>query len=88
MKKIVLSSVGAASLILSGVIGAANAAPVHDWKDLEKVHNHIQEAMKEMDRARAANHYDMDGHGAKAEQLLRDAEHELHEAIESAKKTK
>jgi hypothetical protein len=28
----------------------------------------------------------MDGHGAKAEQLMRDAEKELHEAVESAKK--
>jgi hypothetical protein len=38
-----------------------------------------------MDRARAANHYDMAGHGAKAEQFLHQAEHELHEAVEAAK---
>jgi hypothetical protein len=41
-----------------------------------------------MERARAANHYDMEGHGARAEQLLRDAEKELHEAIEAAKQHK
>jgi hypothetical protein len=38
-----------------------------------------------MERARAANHYDMQGHGVKAEQLLREAEKELHEAVEAAK---
>ena len=38
-----------------------------------------------MDHARATNHYDMAGHGAKAEEHLRAAEHELHEAIEAAR---
>jgi uncharacterized membrane protein (DUF106 family) len=61
-------------------------AQVKDWQDLAKVHKHIQESIHEMERARAANHYDMQGHGAKAEQLLREAEKELQEAIESAKK--
>jgi hypothetical protein len=55
---------------------------------LDKVHNHVQEAIKEMERARAANHYDMDGHGAKAEEAMRQAERELHEAVESAKRAK
>lgn len=61
-------------------------AQVKDWQDLVKVHKHIEEAIHEMERARAANHYDMQGHGAKAEQFLREAEKELHEAIEAAKK--
>ena len=67
-------------------IGACVAyAEVKDWRDLEKVHKHIQESIRELERARAANHYDMQGHGAKAEQLLREAETELHQAIEAAK---
>jgi hypothetical protein len=33
----------------------------------------------------AANHYDMAGHGTKAEELLQQAERELHEAVEAAK---
>jgi uncharacterized membrane protein (DUF106 family) len=70
---------------LSLVTSFAYAAEVRDWHDLDKVHKHIQESIKEMERARAANHYDMQGHGAKAEQLLRDAEKELHEAVEAAK---
>jgi hypothetical protein len=65
--------------------GAAFADKVRDWHDLEKVHTHVLESIHEMERARAANHYDMAGHGAKAEQLLRDTEKELHEAVEAAK---
>jgi len=72
-----------ASAIL--VSGFAYAAEVRDWHDLEKVHKHVEESIKEMERARAANHYDMQGHGAKAEQLLREAEKELHEAVEASK---
>ena len=71
-----------AALLL--VTGYASAAEVRDWRDLDKVHKHIQESIKEMERARAANHYDMQGHGERAEQLLRQAERELHEAVEAA----
>jgi hypothetical protein len=63
----------------------AHAAKVHDWKDLERIHKHIVQSIHEMERARAANHYDMAGHGAKAEELLRQAEHELHESIEASR---
>src|SRR5271169_4107473 len=56
---------------LSFAAGVALAEKVHDWADLERAHKHVEEAMAEMDRARAANHYDMAGHGAKAEEHLR-----------------
>jgi len=68
--------------------GVALAEKVRDWKDLERVHKHVEESIHEMERARAANHYDMAGHGAKAEELLKQAEHELHEAIEASKAAK
>jgi len=68
---------------LSFVAGIAVADRVRDWHDLDAAHNHVQEAIHEMDRARAANHYDMAGHGAKAEEHLHAAEHELHDAIEA-----
>jgi hypothetical protein len=73
------------SLCLSFVAGIAVADKVRDWADLEAAHGHVQEAIHEMDRARAANHYDMAGHGVKAEEHLHAAERELHEAIEAAK---
>ena len=78
-------AISVAVLCLSFVAGAAFAERVHDWHDLEAVHNHVKQAIAEMERARAANHYDMAGHGAKAEQLLRDAERELREAEEASK---
>jgi len=78
-------AIAIAALGLAFVAGAAFADKVRDWHDLEAVHHHVQEAIHEMERARAANHYDMDGHGVKAEEHLRAAEHELHEAVESAK---
>ncbi|MFY9661131.1 MAG: hypothetical protein WAJ97_10945 [Terriglobales bacterium] len=68
---------------LSFVAGIALAEKVHDWHDLDAVHHHVEEAIKEMDHARAANHYDMQGHGAKAEEHLHAAERELHEAIDT-----
>ena len=74
-----------AALGLSFVGGAAFADKVRDWRDLEAVHKQVQQAIHEMERARAANHYDMEGHGAKAEEHLRAAKHELHKAIEAAK---
>ena len=78
-------AIAIAALGLSFVGGAAFAGKVRDWHDLEAVHRHVQEAIREMERARAANHYDMEGHGAKAEEHLRQAEHELHEAVEASK---
>jgi len=82
MRNILAISVATLSL---GAGTVALADKVHDWHDLDKVHQHIVESIHEMERARAANHYDMAGHGAKAEELLHQAEHELHEAIEAAK---
>jgi hypothetical protein len=81
MKKSALIAVVA----LSVTAGASFAAKVMDWHDLDEVHKHVVESIHEMERARKANHYDMAGHGAKAEELLHQAEHELHEAVEAAK---
>ena len=81
MKKVLLVALTGLSL----AAGAALAREVRDWKDLHRAHEQIQQVIHELERARAANHYDMAGHGARAEELLRQAEHELHEAIEAAK---
>jgi len=75
------------SLALAFVAGAALSAQVRDWHDLDAVHKHVNEAIREMEHARAANHYDMEGHGAKAEDHLRAAERELGLAIDAAKAT-
>jgi hypothetical protein len=81
MKKTIVATV--LSMCLSFAAGIALADRVRDWHDLEAVHKHVQEAIHELDHAREANHYDMAGHGAKAEEHLRAAEHELHDAVEA-----
>jgi len=70
---------------LSFAAGVAVAERVHDWHDLDAIHKHVNESIREMERARAANHYDMAGHGVKAEEHLRAAERELAEAVASAR---
>ncbi len=75
------------TLAFAFVGGAIVSAQVRDWHDLDAVHKHVVESINEMERARQANHYDMQGHGAKAEKLLRDAEHELSLAIDASKAT-
>jgi len=81
MKKLLVT----AAFSLSFVAGVLFANAVRDWHDLDEVHKHVRESIHEMERARAANHYDMQGHGVKAEEHLRAAEHELDLAVESAK---
>ena len=73
-----------AAFCLSFIAGAGFAF-VRDWHDLDAVHKHVNEAIAEMQRARAANHYDMAGHGKKAEELLRSAERELNLAVQAAR---
>ena len=73
------------AVALSFVAGVVCAQKVHDWHDLDEVHKHVIESIHEMEKARAANHYDMQGHGIKAEDHLRAAEKELGLAVEAAK---
>ena len=77
-----LLAVAAAMLLATGT---SVADPVRDWHDLDKVHNKVNEAIRDMAQARAANHYDMAGHGVKAEELLKQAERELNLAVEAAR---
>ncbi len=84
MKKTLFAVIGVSILSFS----SAYAKEVRDWRDLDEVHKHIQEAIHEMERAKAANHYDMNGHGQKAEQALREAERQLNEAVESARESR
>ena len=84
MKKIIFVVLGVSMLCFS----TAYAREVRDWRDLEEAHKHVVETIHELERARAANHYDMKGHGERAEKALHEAEHELHEAIEAAKSEK
>jgi hypothetical protein len=85
--KLMKKALAVSALAMSFIAGAALSAQVRDWHDLDAVHKHVSEAIHEMEHARAANHYDMEGHGARAEDHLRAAERELGLAIDAAKAT-
>ena len=73
------------ALALAFAAGMALSAQVRDWHDLAEVHKRVLESIQDMEHARSANHYDMQGHGIKAENHLRAAERELSLAIDAAK---
>ena len=81
MKKIL----GVLALAAAFVAGVEVSAQARDWRDLDAVHRRVMESIHDMERARAANHYDMQGHGARAEEHLRAAEHELDLAVQAAR---
>jgi hypothetical protein len=87
MVKNALAVVAAAVLgsLLATSAFAQGAKDVCDWRDLNAVHVHVNEAINELGRARAANHFDMAGHGAQAEALLKQAKDQLARAVEAAK---
>ena len=78
----------AASALFIGLTAASYADPVKDVRALEEAHHHLQDSIRELNAARSANHYDMAGHGEKAEKLMHEAEKELREGIEAARKAK
>jgi hypothetical protein len=88
MKRTLLAASLGLSLAVAIVFVVAVAEPVRDWHDLDAVHKHVLQSINEMERARARNHYDLDGHGAKAEDLLRETERELQAGIDSIKNAK
>jgi len=69
--------------VAAGLSSLLFAKEVRDWRDIHSVHENIKHAINEMERARSANNYDMQGHGAKAEQYLRQAEQELELAVKA-----
>ena len=75
---------GLAGLFIgAGVV--ALAEPVRDWHDLDLVHTHVVEAIKEMQHAAGANRWEAGSHAWNATHSLEDAERELNLAIASAK---
>ncbi len=82
MKKILLLT----SLAFTLSAPAAFAEEPRDLQDLRQAHEKTQDALRELERCQKANHYDMGGHAAKAEQALRQAEREMAEAVEFVRK--
>jgi hypothetical protein len=83
MKKTIAVAVLAACLSFVG--GIAVAQRVHDWHDIERVRDHVHEAIHEIEVVQAANNYQMGGHAEAAKTHLRAAEGELQQAIQAAR---
>ena len=76
-------------------LGTALAAAGTAWAGPEAGHPNIiaaredaQAAIEKLKAAQAANEYDLGGHAAKAEKLLREAEQEMRKAAEAANRRK
>ncbi len=84
MKKLILAPV----LMLAALSTQVYAGPEAGHPNIIAAREDAQHAIEKMHAAQVANEYDMGGHAAKAEQLLRDAEKEMKLAAEAANKNK
>ena len=81
MNRFVLAACAAFALASGGLLakGATAGNP-----NLKAAHNHVREAMMKITAAQKANEFDMEGHAAKAKELLEQAEKEIGQAAEAA----
>jgi hypothetical protein len=83
-KTMTLAALGA-SLLAAGV---AFAGPEAGHPNIIAAREHAQAAIEKLKAAQVANEYDMGGHAAKAEKLLREAEEQMRLAAEAANRHK
>jgi hypothetical protein len=62
---------------LSFIPGIVLAQAARDWHDFHRFHEHIDQAIHEVEIARETDQYAMAGHSEKTEDFLRQAEKEL-----------
>lgn len=86
MKHLGTWTLAGAAILLSGAVLAQEPA-----RDIGKRHPNLaaaqklsEEAFNKISAAQQANEFDMDGHAAKAKELLEQANRELKEAAEAA----
>ena len=84
MKKLILAPV----LMLAALSTQVYAGPEAGHPNIIAAREDAQHAIEKMHAAQVANEYDMGGHAAKAEQLLKQAEGEMKLAAEAANKNK
>jgi hypothetical protein len=84
MKKLILLTVLGMSALSTQVF----AGPEAGHPNIIAAREDAQHAIEKMHAAQVANEYDMGGHAAKAEQLLKQAEAEMKMAAEAANKNK
>lgn len=83
MKRIILA------VVVGALLGAAVVASAHPkHPNLTAAHNLVKKAIKRLDTAQKANEFDLDGHAAKAKELLAQAESEIKQALAEANENK
>lgn len=83
-KTMTLVALGASLL----AAGAAFAGPEAGHPNIIAAREHAQAAIEKLKAAQVANEYDLGGHAAKAEKLLREAEEQMRLAAEAANRHK
>ncbi len=79
----------AATAILSALlVSSAYAAHAPRHPNLARAHREVQAAFKSITAAQRANEFDLQGHAAKAKELLEQAQNELKQAVEAANDNK
>ena len=73
---------------MSALSAQVYAGPEAGHPNIIAAREDAQHAIEKMKAAQAANEYDMNGHAAKAEQLIRQAEAEMKLAAEAANKNR
>jgi hypothetical protein len=81
--KLALGSVVAATLLCGGMVLAQSVNP-HRHPNLAAAQRFCDQAFSKVTAAQEANEWDMNGHAAKAKELLEQANHELKLAAEAA----
>jgi hypothetical protein len=83
MKNLVKSLLCVSSVVL---IGVAIAGPEAGHPNIQAANKDVNMALEKMHAAQVANEYDLGGHAANAEKLLREAQAEMKQAAETANK--
>jgi hypothetical protein len=93
VRNIVLSTLIGSTMLASGFIVAQQGAPVHDVSserhpNLSAAQRLSQQAFEKVTAAQQANEWDMEGHAAKAKELLDQVNKELKLSAEAANKNR
>jgi hypothetical protein len=85
MNRIIL---GVCTAFVLSSAGAFAKPPMKGHPNLIAARNHMKQAIEKITAAQKANEFDMEGHAAKAKDLLVQAEGELKQAAEAANENK
>jgi hypothetical protein len=90
-RNIILTTLASSALLFTGVVLAQKPErdiSGHRHPNLAAAQRLVDQAFKKISEAQEANEFDMNGHAAKAKELLEQVNHELKEAAEAANKDK